>query len=131
MRRRLTGYSIRSRTSFEGLALLDRRRHERSGATAVLAVGEPLRWRYDKVMARYSILQAQSEFPALVVAAERGEEVVIDQPDTDIVVKLVAHRVRPNGPHDVEWLRSVRVAPRRGRVNTAQLLKEAKDEGVR
>lgn len=93
--------------------------------------GEPFRWRYAQFMARYSILQAQSEFPALVGAAERGEEVVIDQPDADIVIKLVAHRIRPNGPGDVEWLDSVRITPRRGRVNTAQLLKEAKDEGLR
>lgn len=82
-------------------------------------------------MARYSILQAQAQFPDLVGAAERGEEVVIDQPDADIVIKLVAHRLRPNGPYDTDWLDSVRIRPKRGKVNTTQLLKDAKAEGAR
>jgi antitoxin (DNA-binding transcriptional repressor) of toxin-antitoxin stability system len=82
-------------------------------------------------MARYTMAQAQAQLPDLVGAAERGDEVVIDQPDADIVVKLVAHRIRPKGPNDVEWLDAVRVRPRRGKVNTTQLLEEAKAEGWR
>lgn len=82
-------------------------------------------------MARYSLAQVQTRLHELVHAAQRGEEVLIDQPDADIEVKLVAHRVRPNGPNDIEWLEAVRVRPRRGSVNTAKLLSDAKTESRR
>lgn len=79
-------------------------------------------------MTRYSVAEAQSDFDRLVEAAERGEEVVIDRPNPDVVVKVVAHRTRPRSATDVEWLEAVRVHPRRGPVNTAAALREMKDE---
>ena len=82
-------------------------------------------------MTRYSVAEAQSDFARLVDEAERGEEVVIERPDTDVVVKVVAHRIRPRSAHDVEWLDAVRVHPRRGPVNTAAALREMKDDGER
>ena len=54
--------------------------------------------------------------------------VVIDRPDPDVEVKIVARRIRPDGPNDIEWLRAVRVQPRRGPVNTAAALAEMKEE---
>ena len=84
--------------------------------------------RYDDGMTRYSVAEAQSDFVRLVDVAERGEEVVIDRPNPDVVVKVVAQRVRPRSAHDVEWLDAVRVHPRRGPVNTAAALREMKDE---
>lgn len=82
-------------------------------------------------MAHYSLADAQSDLARLVEEAERGEEVVIDQSDPDVVVKLVATRVRPSSPWDVEWLRANRVHPRAGRVNTVQALREMKEESPR
>jgi hypothetical protein len=82
-------------------------------------------------MAHYSLSDAQSDLQSLVEKAERGEEVVIDRPDKDVVVKLVVTRVRPSSPWDLEWLDAHRVRPRRGRVNTAQAMREMKDESPR
>lgn len=80
---------------------------------------------------RYSLDEAQTDLDRLVVEAERGENVIIDRPDPDVVIKLVAQRVRPNGPCDIEWLRSVMITPRRGKVDTAALLKQVKTEDLR
>lgn len=82
-------------------------------------------------MTRYSVAEAQSDFDRLVDAAERGEEVIIDRPNPDVVVKVVAHRQRPRSAHDIEWLDAVRVRPRRGPVNTAAALRELKEKSCR
>ena len=79
-------------------------------------------------MSHYSVTEAQADLARLIEAAERGEPVIIDRPDPDVEVKIVARRIRPDGPHDIEWLRAVRVQPRRGPVNTAAALAEMKEE---
>lgn len=84
--------------------------------------------RYDRFMSHYSVTEAQADLPRLIEAAERGESVIIDRADPDVEVKIVARRVRPASHHDIEWLESVRVYPRRGPVNTAAALAEMKEE---
>lgn len=83
------------------------------------------------VMAHYSLADAQSDLARLVERAERGEEVVIDRDDPDVVVKLVVTRVRPDGPWDIEWLRANRVRPVAGRISTAEAMREMKEETSR
>lgn len=82
-------------------------------------------------MARYSIAEAQADLPRLLKAAERGEEVYVDQGDPGAAIKLVWTPLNPRGTWDMEWLDAHRVHPRRGKVNTAALLREIKDESVR
>ena len=79
-------------------------------------------------MTRYSVAQAQADFDRLVCAAERGEEVIIDSPNPEVAVKLMAHRARPRSAHDHEWLDAVRVHPRRGPVDTVAVLRKMREE---
>lgn len=82
-------------------------------------------------MTHYSLAQAQADLPRLIEAAERGEPVYIDRPNPDMAIKLVATPVRPRGVWDMEWLDAHRVRPRRGRISTAQAIKDLKDESTR
>lgn len=86
------------------------------------------RTRYDGPMSHYTVTEVQADLARLIEAAERGEPVIIDRPDPDVEVKIVARRIRPDGPNDIEWLRSVRVQPRRGPVDTAAALAQMKED---
>lgn len=82
-------------------------------------------------MTRYSVAQALADLPGLLDAAERGEEVFIDRSDPDAAIKLVWTPIRPRSAWDHEWLDANRVRPRRGRISTAEALREMKDESRR
>lgn len=82
-------------------------------------------------MTRYSIDQALADLPGLLDAAERGEEVYIARSDPDAAIKLVWTPIRPRSTWDPAWFDAHRVRPRRGRISTAEALKEMKDESLR
>lgn len=96
---------------------------------AVIGLDKDLR--YIQAMARYSAAEAQADLPRLLEAAERGEDVYVDHGHPDAAIKLVWTPIRPREAWDMEWLDAHRVRPRRGKVNTAAMLQEMKDESVR